>query len=303
MLELMTAPPRRTVATALRTLKMATRDNCEHPNRLGNIIALTPEIADEILITADLHGHRENFERIVELADLDQNPRRHLVLQEVCHGGPQDGEGGCQSHLMLGDVAELKNRYPGRVHYLMSNHELSELTDYPLMKGGAIWMIAFRLGIKNTFGDDWESVLLAYKEFIASCPLGICLPSEIFISHSLPENVPERGFDASVFRRPLSPADLDIEGPVGQLVWGRDYRSENAAAFADLVRARTLIHGHTPCDGGFNILRNSRQIVLDCCRNDAAYLQLPVSHTLHFDQIASHVKRLNKSISTKHQAE
>jgi len=282
----------RSVSAALDTLSAATRENWEHADRLGNIMVLTPERADEILITADLHGHRGNFERIVQLASLDRYPRRHLVLQEVCHGGPQDAEGGCQSHLMLGDVAALKVQYPGRVHYLLSNHELSELTDYPLMKGGSIWMIAFRLGIKNTFGSEWESVLAGYKNFIASCPLAICLPSDIFVSHSTPENVHEQGFDTSIFHRPLTASDLDIDGPVGRLVWGRDYQPANASAFADLVRAQVLINGHTPCDGGAKVMRRQRQIVLDCCRDDAAYLQIPLSYSLKFEEIASRVTKL-----------
>lgn len=281
------------VAEAIHTLACATQDNWQHPDRLGNVVVLTPDRVDDIMITADLHGHRENFSRIVELAALDQFPRRHLVLQEVCHGGPQDAEGGCQSHRMLYDVAALKVQYPGRVHYLLSNHELSELTDYPLMKGGSIWMIAFRLGIKNAFGPEWEAVLASYKQFIASCPLAICLPSDIFVSHSIPERVHEVGYDVSVFQRKLSDMDLEHSGPVGQLVWGRDYQPENAAAFADLVQARVLINGHTPCDGGVNVLNQSRQIILDCCRDDAAYLRIPLSHSLGFKEIVSQIAKLN----------
>jgi hypothetical protein len=283
----------RTVPEALEILAQATRDNWEHRDRLGNVVVLTPESADDILITADLHGHRENFNRIKELADLDRNPRRHLILQEVCHGGPQDDEGGCRSHQMLCDVAALKVQFPGRVHYLLSNHELSELTDYPLMKSGSIWMLTFRLGIKNAYGPEWESVLTAYKQFIASCPLAICLPSDIFVSHSIPERVNEVGFDTSVFHRTLSDIDLGISGPVGQLVWGRDYKPENAAAFSDLVHARVLINGHTPCDGGVNVLNQSQQIILDCCRDDAAYLRIPLRYSLRFKEIVSQIAKLN----------
>jgi hypothetical protein len=55
------------------------------------------------------------------LADLDRNPRRHLIMQEVCHGGPTYPDGGCKSHRMLEDVARLKVRYPERFHFLLSN--------------------------------------------------------------------------------------------------------------------------------------------------------------------------------------
>ncbi len=38
------------------------------------------------------------------------------------------------SHTMLEDVAKLKTQYPERVHFLLGNHELSELTEYPIQK-------------------------------------------------------------------------------------------------------------------------------------------------------------------------
>lgn len=179
----------------------------------------------------------QNFERIVELADLSNFPRRHLVLQEVCHGGPQDKDGGCQSHLMLRDVAALKTKYPGRVHYLLGRRE-PELTDYPLMKGGSIWMIAFRMGIKNVFGSEWEQVLLAYKRFIASCPLAICLPSDIFVSHSVPEKVHETGFDTSIFYRPLWPETCTLTAPWANWSGAAIISLKTLRHFADL-RAST----------------------------------------------------------------
>jgi hypothetical protein len=38
------------------------------------------------------------------------------------------------SHRMLEDVARLKVRYPDRFHFILSNHELAELTEFPIMK-------------------------------------------------------------------------------------------------------------------------------------------------------------------------
>ena len=66
----------------------ATEANRHTPGRQGNVVALTPEVADEVMITGDMHGHRRNFNLIRRLAALAKHPRRHLVLQEVCHGGP-----------------------------------------------------------------------------------------------------------------------------------------------------------------------------------------------------------------------
>jgi hypothetical protein len=59
------------------------------------------------------------------------------------------------------------------------------------------------------------------------------------------------------------------------LVWGRDYRQENADAFARLVDASVLVTGHEPCPDGFST-PNRTQVILDCCGDRAAYLILPV---------------------------
>ena len=66
----------------------ATEANRNTPGREGNVVVLTPELADDVMITGDLHGHRRNFNLIRRIAALDEHPRRHLLLQEVCHGGP-----------------------------------------------------------------------------------------------------------------------------------------------------------------------------------------------------------------------
>src|SRR5207253_1737605 len=109
--------------------------------------------------------------------------------------------------------------------------------------------------------------------FIRESPLGVAIGSDVFVSHSLPEHL-ERGdpFDASVFERSLKPSDLMEGGAAFRVVWGRDFRPENAAAFAKLVGARVLLHGHEPCLEGYRT-PNDLQIILDCC-SDAAYCAL-----------------------------
>ncbi|RMF88719.1 MAG: hypothetical protein D6741_18745, partial [Planctomycetota bacterium] len=121
------------IEQVLQSLKAATEANLATPGRSGNVVELTPELADEVVVTGDLHGHRRNFNAIRRYAALDQHPKRHLVLQEVCHGGPTyPANGGCMSHMMLEDVAKLKAQYPDRVHFILGNHELAEMIDYPI---------------------------------------------------------------------------------------------------------------------------------------------------------------------------
>ena len=156
---------------------------------------LTKEAADEVMITGDLHGHRRNFNLIRKIAALDKHPQRHLVLQEVCHGGPLYMQNsGCMSHTLLEDVAILKNKYPDRVHFILGNHELAELTDFPIQKNKQLLNLLFRLGLQQMYGPATEKIREAYLPFLQSCPLAVRMPHGEFISHSIPENCDTQGF-------------------------------------------------------------------------------------------------------------
>jgi hypothetical protein len=195
------------------------------------------------------------------------------------------------SHALLEDVAKLKARYPAQVHFLLSNHELAELTDYPILKSNKMLNLMFRLGMQEMYGGATDKVRAAYVEFIRTCPLAIRLPKGVFISHSLPEEVDRRAFDVSIFERPLDATDYQEHGDVFRLVWGRDYRQANAEAFAKLVGADVLIHGHDPCPTGFRV-PNEKQIILDCCGEKAAYALLPVDQALTQGQIVERIRPL-----------
>lgn len=260
--------------------------------RKGNVVELSPEHGDDVMVVADLHGNRLNLKRLLAVADLAGNPRRHLVMQEVCHGGPEyPGDGGCMSHLMLEDMAQLTCEFPGRFHFLLSNHELAELGDFPICKSRKMLNLLFRTGITEMYGDEGERVRDAYMQFIASCPIAIRVASNIFISHSLPEKCDRDGFDAAVFTRQLTSADWKNGSGVFRLVWGRDFRSANAEAFAKIVGAELLVHGHEPCSSGFSI-PNSRQVILDGSGPNACYLLLPIGEKLTQPQLIDRIHKL-----------
>ncbi|MGB6044841.1 MAG: hypothetical protein WBF93_16930, partial [Pirellulales bacterium] len=72
----------------IETYRKATVANAHTEFREGNIIELKARTAAEVMVTADLHGDRKNFNAIRHLADLGKHQGRHLIVQEVCHGGP-----------------------------------------------------------------------------------------------------------------------------------------------------------------------------------------------------------------------
>ena len=265
----------------------------ECPLRHGNTVCLDETNADDVMITADLHGNRTNFRRILEIADLDANPRRHLVFQEVCHGGPTyPRAGGCMSHLMLEDIAELLVQFPQRVHFLISNHELAELTDFPIMKGGRMLNLLFRCGMSQMYGDEVPRVRAAQLEFLASLPLAIRLEDKVLITHSLPKECDQEPFDATIFDRAITPADRACGGALHRLVWGRDFRQENADLLAHQLGVDLFITGHEPCQHGF-AAPNNRQIVLDCCSRVGRFLIVPLGTELTQEELLARIHWLH----------
>ena len=167
------------------------------------------------MFTGDLHGHRRNFNLIRRIAALETLPRRHLVMQEVCHGGPTYPQnGGCMSHAIVEDIARLKVRYPDRVHFLLGNHELAELTDYPIQKNKQMLNVLFRMGLEQMYGSETERVREALLAFLGTCPLAVRISGGVFVCHSIPE-----GLDAA----PVRPDDLfPAAGSAGILRTRRD---------------------------------------------------------------------------------
>jgi len=291
------ATPCERSAEVVELYRAAADASIRTPARRGNLIVLESQLADEVMVTADLHGHQPNFDAICRIADLESHPRRHLVIQELCHGGPATESGvGCRSFELVERVARLKLQFPEQVHFLLGNHELAELTEFPIMKAGRILNLTFRMGLAECYGQNVEGVRQAFLQFIRSCPLAVKLPEAgVFISHSLPDGLdkPEgrSAFDPTIFQRPLVDADLEACGSVFRLVWGRDYRPENAEAFCRLVGCQVLIHGHEPCREGFKA-PNDRQVILDCCSSHGRFVMLKVHQPLAHHQIVSHIERL-----------
>lgn len=282
--------PREVADDVITDCRAAAAVNHEVAGRRGSVVELDAEAGVELMVTADLHGNRLNFQRLLEIADLPAHPRRHLLMQEVCHGGPLYPSGqGCMSHLLLEDVVRLKLAYPDRFHFILSNHELAELTDYPISKNHRMLNLLFRCGLHEMYGERAERVREAYCQFLASCPLGLRLASGVFVCHSLPEQTDVLGFDTGILRRKLQPSDLAPHGPVFRMLWGRDSRPANAAAFARLVEAELLVNGHEPCSNGF-AAPNPHQIILDCCGRKACYLMLPLDQSVHHAELVRRIR-------------
>jgi len=231
--------------------------------------------AAEVLVVGDLHGNVENFRKVLERAQLGKFPEHHLVLQELIHGPFRYPGGGDKSHQLLDLLAALKCQYPGRVHMLLGNHELSEWTGQAIAKGLDELPPLFREGIDTAYGDHASAIYAAYCELFAVVPLAVRTANRVFLSHSLPSPSRLQNFDPAVLEEEThAKEDLEPGGAVHALVWGRNTQSATATAFLQKVDSDLLITGHIPCPRGFEAA-NERQIILDAMGAPACYCLFP----------------------------
>lgn len=274
----------------LATLKKAHLALRQMPGRRGRFIEL--QGAREVLVAGDMHGHVDNFRKILQRADLGKNPTRHLVLQEVIHGPFRYPNGADKSHQLVDLLAALATQYPRQVHFLPGNHELAQRTNRPIGKGDEVLNDLFREGVTVAYGAQSEEIYSEYLQLIDAAPLALRTPNRVFLSHSLPSERWLPTFEMTALERErTSDAELEPGGSVFALVWGRDTSEEHVSAFLAKVDADLLVTGHIPCDEGF-ALPNSRQVIVDCLGSPACYLLFPTDRPLTHEELAACVQTL-----------
>lgn len=268
----------------LVTLRRATELHRATPGRTGGLISL--EHATEVMVVGDLHGHIPAFRKVLDYASLAQNPGRHLILQELIHGRrlyPDDG--GDKSHQLVDLVAALKCQYKDRVHVILGNHELSEITGRVIGKDGYALNALFRQGINTAYGDRANDVYEAYQRLFCALPLAIRTPNRVFICHTIPDAMYLDTLNLGVFELDDWPAEeMKRGGSVYALTWGRDTSPETVDRFAAMVDADYFITGHQPCEHGFR-QANHRQIIVDGTDPSPSFLMFPAKSEVTMESL------------------
>ncbi|MBN2456000.1 MAG: metallophosphoesterase [Sedimentisphaerales bacterium] len=238
-------------------LKKGLAANESDSYRQGNLIRL-PALGS-LIITGDIHGHRRNFERMVSFADLANNPDRHLILQEIIHGGPEDENGGCLSYKLLFEAVRYKVQFPHQVHIIMGNHDTAFISDSKIMKDGKEMNRAINLALQSEFKKSFCDVKDAMKNFLFSQPLAIRCENRIWVSHSLPGDNLASQFNPGIFEKQLAPDDLRKPGSAYLLTWGRKHSQQLLDNMANLFDVDIFIIGHQPqqqgwCKAGDNLI-------------------------------------------------
>jgi hypothetical protein len=272
--------------TIVDLLNKGTEANNADKYRRDNLICLPAE--GNLILTGDLHGHRRNFERIVAFADLANNPERHIVIQEIIHGGPEDSYGGCLSYRLLFDVIRYKLNFPDRVHIIMGNHDTAFINNSEVMKDGREMNRAMRQAIDREFEQDADEVKLAIRQNLFSQPLAIRAENGVWASHSLPGDRMVDKFDPQIFHRQLRVNDVVRPGSAYLLTWGRRHSQALLDKLARQFDVNVFVLGHQPQEKGWK--RAGENLIIIASNHNHGCL-IPVDLTQSYT-----VERLIESI-------
>lgn len=266
----------------INLLNKATQAATADTFRRGNLISLPKN--GTLIVTGDIHGNRRNFERIIAFTDLPKNPNRHVVLQEIIHGGPQDENGGCLSYELLFDVIRYKLEYPDRLHIIMGNHATAFINDSEVLKNGKEMNRSMSIAIDHRFKQASSDVKAAIKRYLFSLPLAIKCENRLWISHSLPSDRYVANFDPQIFHRPLEKADTVKPGSVYLLTWGRNHSQQLLDSMAQLLDVDIFILGHQPQQNGYT--RAGRNLLIIASDHDhGCLLPIDLSKSYNPDQL------------------
>jgi len=215
-----------------------------------------------LLVATDMQGHLGDFRRMVQIFEEHRRsePETYLVFTgDLVHGPELDPEE-WPEHLgsyymgesvgVLIEAAELQRRHPGKVHYLLGNHEHAHIGGPTVGK----FFPDEAARLEELLGPDrtgWA------REWLSTWPLVAVAPrARVCLLHGAP-HAPIQSRD-DVERIDLNALqngahDLTSRNILGSLLWARAATGERARAFLRALgpSLSTAIHGHDVVREGF----------------------------------------------------
>lgn len=260
---------------AIELLKTARRGRDADPRVKGRGVLLPGE--GEVWLTGDLHGNVDNLKRFARLADLGNHPERILVIQEIVHARFITADNRDLSFVAIMEAIRLMAEFPGRIYYLLGNHDLAVHLDRELVKGGKYLNRYLYRGMAYMYRDRWQDVLAEYRRFIMGMPVAVFAPNGVFMAHS----TPKKPFIPTLTRELIydaAPGKVPLRGQkaLAALVNGREYGQDAADQFADQMEVDLLLCGHTPTNKGWKV-PNHRHLIIDSQHEKARYVRFDLS--------------------------
>ena len=238
-----------------------------------------------LLAATDLHGNLRDFESMVgRFETLAARRETHLVLCGDLVHGPAIAAADWPEHLgdfytdqtreLLDATVRLQQRFPGRVHCLLGNHEHAHLGGPRLDKFHPDEAAHLESGYQN---------FQPLRRWLAQWPVAAVAPAAgIVLTHAAPhaqivdgaelDAVPLEGFE----HVPLY--EMASAGPLGALLWARTTTPERAHAFLRALHpdARVSVFGHDPIREG-HLVEHEPLLCLStsfgCYDGDKVYLE------------------------------
>jgi hypothetical protein len=275
------------ISSVADIFKQAAEYNLDDATRDGSLLRF-PDYG-QVVMTGDLHGHRRNFDKIVRYCQLESTPIRHVVLHEIVHQEPEAYGASDRSIEVLIDAAKWKTFFPDQVHFLQSNHELAQLHDHEITKGGRIVTQEFDRGVAEVLeSNDIDPVLDAIDEFIASLPVAGRMANGILLSHSLPDVSFFHDFNPECIFEPADRLDLSEGGHVYQMVWGRRHTPALLNHLAEAYDVDLFITGHQPQEFGYGV-NGERLIILSSDHNHGVLLPIDSNRKYNIDTLMARI--------------
>ncbi|WP_234023760.1 metallophosphoesterase [Sorangium cellulosum] len=242
----------------------------------------------KLIVATDFQGNVADFERITDIFEQAAAGRDGAVLVitgDLVHG-PELDESEWPDYLgsfyhgdsvaLLKQAKELADRHPGRVHYLLGNHEHAHV-------GGPV--------VAKFFPDEAQRLeellgpedTLAMRSWFRGWPfVAVAHTARLVMLHAAPhariqsrqdlERLPLDGFHDV----PLN--EMTLQGTLGALLWARSTSSERAHAFLRAIdpEARVAIYGHDVARAGYAIEREPMLCVstsFGCYDGDKLYFE------------------------------
>lgn len=242
----------------------------------------------KLIVATDLQGHVGDFDRIAtvfEEAVQEPDGAVLVITGDLVHG-PELCEEDWPEYLgsfYLGDsvtvlerARDLQARHPGRVHYLLGNHEHAHI-------GGPIVAKFFpdeATRLEDLLGDDRT---VAMREWFQTWPfVAVAAQAGLVMLHAAPharitsiEDLDALQFDNS---NGLTLEEMAARGTLGALLWARTTSSERAWNFLKAVHpsATVAVYGHDVARWGYAIDREPLLCVstsFGCYDGDKLYLE------------------------------
>lgn len=272
---------------ACDALHEAARLMREDRNREGSLLRFGS--AGQLVVTGDMHGNLRNFEKLQRFCALDRSPARSVLLHELIHQEPANGNGMDLSIDLLVRAAAWKTEYPDSVFFIQSNHELSQYRGHEITKGGRCVLLDFERGVAQRFGRKADDVMDGVMDYLGSLPLAVRCANGVFVAHSLPDPLVMDVFDETVFQRTPTPEDMAPGGSAYWLVWGRFQSPTVVDYFARKLGVDVFIVGHTPQETGYAVV--GRMIILASDHNHGVFLPVDLSRKASVEQLEAGIRK------------